>query len=71
MRTFIAVCVLTLFAGFAAAAEPAAAQTDVRPLLIGAEVPQLVLRTAEGGEFDLNGAIAEQPTILIFYRGGW
>lgn len=44
---------------------------NIRPLLIGATVPPLVLEDAEGQPFDLNQAIAEQPTILIFYRGGW
>ena len=44
---------------------------EVRPLLMGAAVPEISLRTAEGEAFDLNAAIAEKPTVLIFYRGGW
>ena len=67
----VAACALALLTGSAGAAELAASAQDVRPLLIGAEVPQLLLRAADGSEFDLNGAIAKQPTILIFYRGGW
>jgi len=44
---------------------------EIRPLLIGATVPELTLRSADGSGFDLGKAIKKQPTILIFYRGGW
>lgn len=44
---------------------------DIRPLLIGVSVPQLVLQTPDGKAFDLNQAVKEHPTVLIFYRGGW
>lgn len=44
----------------------------VRPLPVGASMPAgSIVRTAEGKSFDLNAAVARQPTILIFYRGGW
>ncbi len=45
---------------------------EIHPLLVGMEVPKItgVTRT-DGTPFDLNAAIAEKPTILIFYRGGW
>jgi peroxiredoxin len=49
---------------------PKSAQ-EVRPLLIGAEVPNVTLQTAEGKPFDLKAAAAKKPAILIFYRGGW
>lgn len=44
---------------------------DVNPLKVGSQVPKLTLRSADGKPFDLNASIAEKPTILIFYRGGW
>ncbi len=53
------------------AGQPAESADRIRPLLIGAEVPPLSLKTGDGAEFDLNAAIARKPTILIFYRGGW
>ena len=53
------------------AAAPPASATDVRPLLIGAKVPELTLSSADGSPFDLTRALATKPTILIFYRGGW
>jgi hypothetical protein len=44
---------------------------EIRPLLIGARVPPLSLTTAAGAGFDLNQALSEKPTVIIFYRGGW
>ncbi len=44
---------------------------DICPILIGATAPELTLTTVNGSSFDLNAAITEKPTVLIFYRGGW
>lgn len=44
---------------------------DIRPLLIGAKIPELTLKTVDGDPFDLNSAVSERPTLLVFYRGGW
>ena len=41
------------------------------PILVGQSLPELSLRTAENAPFDLNAAVAEKPTVLIFFRGGW
>jgi peroxiredoxin len=41
-------------------------------LQAGATMPaNSVVRTIEGKPFDLNAAVRRQPTVLIFYRGGW
>ncbi|QKJ30492.1 AhpC/TSA family protein [Mucilaginibacter mali] len=45
--------------------------TDISPLLIGEAIPAVKVPAANGQVFDLNARIAEKPTILIFYRGGW
>ncbi len=37
----------------------------------GDPTPEVVLRDADGGEYNLREHIAEQPAVLIFYRGGW
>ncbi len=50
---------------------PPDAAEKIRPLLIGARVPKLTLTTLAGEPFDLNAAVAKQPTVLIFYRGNW
>ena len=43
----------------------------VQPLLIGAEVPALKLKAADGSDVDLAVAAAKTPTMVIFYRRGW
>jgi hypothetical protein len=45
--------------------------TEIRPLMISMEVPELSLLDGNGDAFDLNAALAAKPTVLIFYRGGW
>lgn len=45
--------------------------TDISPLLIGEKIPMVHIPAANGVLFDLNSHITQQPTILIFYRGGW
>ncbi|MFW5894276.1 MAG: peroxiredoxin-like family protein [Verrucomicrobiota bacterium] len=54
-------------------AESAVAESaeDVRPLLIGAEIPEVTLKTAQGNEINLKETVAERPVVVIFYRGGW
>jgi peroxiredoxin len=49
----------------------AASANDVVPLGQGSTVPGLTLKAADGKAYDLNKALAEKPTVLIFYRGGW
>jgi peroxiredoxin len=44
---------------------------QICPILVGANVPELTLRTVDGELFNLNEAIRNKPTVLIFYRGGW
>ena len=54
-----------------ASGKVAASAKEICPLLIGDSVPELTLTTIDGGDFNLNTAIKEKPTVLIFYRGGW
>jgi len=44
---------------------------DISPLLIGEHIPTVNIPAADGKLFDLNASVAQKPTILIFYRGGW
>lgn len=48
-----------------------ASANEIRPLLIGAGIPDVALTTTAGEPFDFKAVIATKPTILIFYRGGW
>ncbi|WP_417446860.1 peroxiredoxin-like family protein [Kangiella sp.] len=43
----------------------------VTPLLIGQQVPDIHLWDTEGKPFRLLDKVKQQPTILLFYRGGW
>ena len=43
----------------------------IRPLLIGASLPDLTLADVRGNAVDLNVVLAKQPSIIMFYRGGW
>lgn len=45
---------------------------DVRPLLIGTQVPfDAQLLTAEGAPTTLRDAMDNRPAVLVFFRGGW
>lgn len=43
----------------------------VCPLLVGVAIPQVTLETVDGDPFDLNRAVSQQPSVLVFYRGAW
>lgn len=45
--------------------------SEIKPILIGSEVPEATIENADGHEISLADAIASKPTILVFYRGGW
>lgn len=62
---FVATDTVKMIAGVPLKAE------DVSPLLAGEQIPLLQLRRSSGETFDLNKSVAETPTILVFYRGGW
>jgi hypothetical protein len=66
-----AVAALALGGGTIVAGDVAASPDQVRPLLIGAEVPELTLTAADGTVFDMRAAAGEQRAIIVFYRGGW
>ncbi|MEM7672483.1 MAG: peroxiredoxin-like family protein [Verrucomicrobiota bacterium] len=44
---------------------------DASPLEKGAQVPAVSVKTLDGESVALNDLVSEQPTVLIFYRGGW
>lgn len=44
---------------------------DISPLLIGEKIPAVKLSDLENKSLLLNDLIAQKPSILIFYRGGW
>lgn len=44
---------------------------DIRPLPVGATIPDIAVTTIDGDPFDLMAAVKAQPTVLVYYRGGW
>ncbi len=72
----VMVLILNVFISFDAEGQtssnpvPDSAQ-EVQPLQIGSVLPAITLRTMSNAPFDLNKAISEKPTLLIYYRGGW
>lgn len=77
MLLFLAALVVTVgvFVSPSAADTPehfiADAPEQVRPLLIGDHIPDVTLLTPSYRPVVLRDALAKQPTILIYYRGGW
>lgn len=76
MKTNALNLVLTIGLAAAAWADDAArpipdSAEKVQPLAVGSPAPSVTLQTAGGEAFDLGAALRRQPTVLIFYRGGW
>ena len=53
------------------AAEPAPAAKAAKQIQVGDTLPAATLRTVEDQKVGLRELVAEKPTVLIFYRGGW
>lgn len=69
-RPLVLVTLFTLLAlGLRASVAPSAAEAV--PLAAGARVPAVTVQTVEGAALDLAAAVAQKPTLLIFYRGSW
>lgn len=66
-----AIFVALLISASVQAGETPELAENIRPLLVGAKVPPLILLTPDNEAFDLNAAIAQKPTVLIYYRGSW
>jgi peroxiredoxin len=61
------------FMGLAAPAESPlpSSPEEVHPLSVGDRVPDGALMSLGGKEVSLKTLIAQKPSVLIFYRGGW
>lgn len=54
-----------------AAQSIAASPEQVTPLLNGLPIPQVMLTDATDKKVSLNTLVSKQPSVLVFYRGGW
>ncbi len=71
---YAAACQPVLAAGAPAANTVGQVVSDasmVRPLVDGAVAPAITVHDINGKPFNLGAAFSRQPTVLIFYRGGW
>ena len=62
---------LTTLTLFLAALSVARGENPTEPLGVGDPIPAGQLKSASGDDVDLRELVAESPTVLIFYRGGW
>lgn len=44
---------------------------DVTPLLNGATIPNVTVKTADGSPVSLQAMLMQKPSVIVFYRGGW
>lgn len=62
---------LLLFISVSTVAQMAETAEEVSPLLIGEKVPETQITSAVNKKISLKEIVSTQPTILLFYRGGW
>jgi peroxiredoxin len=69
MRLLLLICLgLT---SMAHARGNAAAPDAIRPLLIGQSMPDVTVKDVDGKPVQLKAILAEQPSVVVFLRGGW
>ncbi len=56
---------------FSATAQIAEKAEDISPLLIGETIPEAELKAPDTTGHKVSAIIAKEPTVLLFYRGGW
>ena len=44
---------------------------QVEPITVGEKAPNPLLRMVDGNEVSLDAVRGDDPTIVVFYRGGW
>jgi len=72
-KTALGLMAASLICVFARAETPApAASPDaVKPVTVGQQIPDAVVQNGKGEDVNLRALVAQKPTALIFYRGGW
>lgn len=44
---------------------------EVNPVLISSTIPDVSVKNTDGKNLNLRDIVKDQPTIFVFYRGGW
>jgi peroxiredoxin len=71
MKFSISTVVFSLFMTLLIAQDIPKEATDISPLLIGEQIPNIMLKDTDGKSVSLTELVAQKQTVLIFYRGGW
>lgn len=76
LRTFTIqlIPVLALFLlipTYATAQDYAMSAEEVNPVLISSTIPDVTVKNTGGNNLNLRDIVKDQPTIFVFYRGGW
>lgn len=50
---------------------PASTPDAVKPITVGQKIPDVAVQNGKGEDVNLRELVAQKPTALIFYRGGW
>lgn len=64
-------CFLALCFSFVLSAEVPQSAEAITPVDVGATAPNPTLRNLDGDEVSLTSVLGGEPTVLVFYRGGW
>ena len=53
------------------AADFYASPQEVRPVLVGTQVPDGDLKAIDGSSTSLSASLGGKPGVVVFYRGNW
>lgn len=45
--------------------------TAICPVLVGSTAPAATVLDMQGESVELQSVLADEPTVLVFFRGGW
>ena len=72
IRVFLVVLTGLIVVRSAVAGGRVATSADtIQPILVGSQVPDVMVGAVEDDDVSLREAVRGKPTVLIFYRGGW
>ena len=54
-----------------ASAQIAGRAEEISPLLIGENIPDVLVKAPDGSEHSMLNILNQKPTVILFYRGGW
>jgi peroxiredoxin len=69
--TFSLLLPFSVFLGFAPLDAVPTDASEVNPVEVGSTAPDVTLTRADGSPVRLQDLVADQPAVLVFYRGGW